>query len=113
MKTFIDYLKLKEMANYHPDEKKDGGKDSDPAVAVAKEALGHIIENRPELLIAFLNQYRNESDIKQILVKHKLDSFQDIRPKMNGHFNDKGLADRTGDEPEQIAHNSADGFNLR
>ena len=112
MKTFIDYLKLKEDASYNSDDKMDKSGNSDPAVAVAKEALEHIIQDRPELLIAFLNQYRNEPDIKQILVKHKIDSFQNIRPKMNGHFNDKGLGDRDGEEPEQIAGNSADGFNL-
>ena len=70
-----------------------------------------IIDSRPEIIIAFLNQQRNEPDIKRILNGFRLDSFPDVKSKLNGTFNDKGLGDRSGEE-EALYPNAADGYKV-
>lgn len=114
MKTFEEYVSLKEIASYNDDKSTDNHDEHDPqtkaSLNVAMEALNRIISTKPEIIISFLNQYRNEPDIKAILVRHKMDSFQDIKPKNNGNFTEKGLGDKTGREPEALAPNSADGY---
>ena len=114
MKTFEEYVSLKELASYDGEKPADSHNGHDPqskaALNVAMEALNRIIATRPEIVISFLNQYRNDPDIKAILVRHKMDSFQDMKPKMNGNYTEKGLGDKTGGEPEALAPNSADGY---
>jgi hypothetical protein len=117
MKTFMDYVRYHELASYdsEPKDNKEEKKDhiSESSLKVAKEALQLIMDTRPEILIAFLNQYRNEPDIKKILNNYKLDSFQDIRRKMHGSFAEKGLGSIDGEKPiddEEVHPNSADGY---
>ena len=119
MKTFLDYVKIKEMASYgvqdgeskNPDaENKLSMKDVDEATKLVMRALTQMMKTRPEVIVAFLNQHRMDPDIRQILNDKRLDSFSDIS-KPNGHADDKALGDRTGkEEGEEIAPNAADGY---
>lgn len=114
MKTFMEYLGLHEDAPSFIAEKKPNQTTEDANnMAIAVTALKHMLKTRPELVIAFLNQYRMEPEIREILNKNNLDSFVDIRKKMNNGFTDKGLGDRSGEEQgEEIKPPVADGFNL-
>jgi hypothetical protein len=112
MKTFEEFVVQKEVAAYDGESSSKDHNGYDPQskqnLDIAMDALKRIIDTRPEIIISFLNQYRNDPDIKAILTRHKLDSFQDMRPKMNPHFTEKGLGDKTGQEPDALAPHSAD-----
>jgi len=114
MKTFMEYLALNEDAPSYIAEKKPDQKHQDADnTAIAVMALKHLLKTKPEMIVAFLNQQRMDPDIREILNKHNLDAFLDIKKKMNGGFTDKGLGDRSGkEEGEQIRPPAADGFNL-
>lgn len=114
MKTFFEYLALYEDApSFIAEKKPDQGTEDANNMAIAVMALKHMLKTRPELVISFLNLHRMEPDIREILNKHNLDSFVDIRKKMNNGFTDKGLGDRSGSEGgEEIKPPVADGFNL-
>jgi len=115
MKTFGDYVSFRELASYEKSEKDAENQERDPksaqAVEIAMRAVQKILESRPEIIIAFLNQQRNEPDIKRMLNDFRLDSFPDVKSKQNGTFNDKGLGDRSGEE-EALYPNSADGYKV-
>lgn len=114
MKTFNDYLNMKEMAAYSADEQKPKGSmelddRSQASISAMKEALGEIMNTRPDMLVAFLNLHRTEADIKKILLKHKMDVFVDPKMKSCQHFKEKGLADEEG-RGNMVHPSSADGY---
>ena len=110
----MEYLVINEDAPSYIAEKKPDQKHQDADnTAIAVMALKHLLKTKPEMIIAFLNQQRMDPDIRQILNKHNLDSFLDIKKKMNSSFADKGLGDRSGQEQgEEITPPAADGFTV-
>jgi hypothetical protein len=114
MKTFMQFIGIREETASYISEKKPDQKTKDADnTAIVVAALKHMLKTRPEVIIAFLNQHRMDPDIREILNNHNLDAFLDIHKKMNGGFTDKGLADRTGQEGnDQITPPAADGFSL-
>ena len=88
MKTFNQYLNLKELASYDQEKAKDDNDDMDNSSASALEAvkrgLKKIIEIKPQEVVAFLNMHRMEPEIKDILNDYKLDAFQNIGRKQIG-----------------------------
>ncbi len=114
MKTFTDYISMMEIAAYTADEAEaKAGGELDPrsqaSMDAMKEALKHIMETRPDMLVAFLNLHRTDPDVKRILLKHKLDVFLDPKGKQDPDFKEKGLADEEG-EANMVSPNAADGF---
>ena len=114
MKTFMDYLGLTEDAPSFVAEKRPDQRQQDAdAMEIAATALRHLLKTKPEMIVAFLNQQRMDPDIRQLLNKHNLDAFLDVKRKVNNGFSDKGLGDRTGEEHgEEVKPPVADGFSL-
>lgn len=117
MKTFQQYINLKELASYdqEPVHHKDDDMDNSSASAleVVKRGLKKIIEIKPQEVVAFLNMHRMEPEIRDILQDYKLDSFQNIGRKHHGGMNEKGLGNEDGMKPkdrEELYPNSADGY---
>jgi hypothetical protein len=117
MKTFQQYLNIKEIASYDHEpihnKKNDMDQNSLASLEVVKRAIKKIMEIKPQELVAFLNQHRNDPEIKEILNDYKLDSFQNIGRKHHGGMNDdKGLGNFDGIKPndDELYPNAADGY---
>jgi hypothetical protein len=117
MKTFQQYINFKEIASYDHEPVYDKNDELDNSSASALEAvkkgIKKIMEIKPQAIVAFLNQYRTEPEIKNILTDYKLDSFQNIGRKHHGGMNEKGLGDQDGRKPkndEELYPNAADGY---
>ncbi len=112
MKSFTDYIAMKEIAVYGMDQAEDRPRDEDPqtqaSMAAVAESLKKIMKSRPEMVVAFLNLHRTDPDIKEILRKHNLDSFLDPKGSKRGDYRDKGLGDEEG-EANMLAPQAADG----
>jgi hypothetical protein len=118
MKTFHQYLNLKELASYdeEPVRNKDDEMDhkSSASLDVLKKAMKKMLEIKPQEIVAFLNQHRTEPEIRDILNDYKLDAFQNVGRKHHGGMNDDhGLGDVDGrkmKDEEELYPNAADGY---
>ena len=117
MKTFQQYLNLKELASYDQEPAKQNNDEMDNSSSSALEAVRRgikkMIEIKPQDVVAFLNTHRMEPEIKEILTDYKLDSFQNIGRKHHGGMNEKGLGNEDGTKPkddEEMHPNAADGY---
>jgi hypothetical protein len=117
MKTFQQYLNLKELAAYDHDpvvNSEDGmDEKSSSALEVVKKALKKMMDIAPQDIVAFLNQNRMKPEIRDILNDYRLDSFQNIGRKHHGGMNEKGLGNEDGRKPkhdEELYPNAADGY---
>ena len=117
MKTFQQYLNLKELASYDHDpvhnKKDDMDHKSASSLEVVKQAIKKMMEIKPQEIVAFLNQHRTEPEIRKILNDYKLDAFQNIGRKHHGGMNDdEGLGDVDGRKPidDELYPNAADGY---
>ena len=76
MKTFQQYLNLKELASYDHDpvvNSEDGmDEKSSSALEVVKKALKKMMDIAPQDIVAFLNQNRMKPEIRDILNDYNL-----------------------------------------
>ena len=72
MKTFQQYLNLKELASYDHDpvhnKKDDMDHKSASSLEVVKQAIKKMMEIKPQEIVAFLNQHRTEPEIRKIQI---------------------------------------------
>jgi hypothetical protein len=125
MKTFQDYISLKELATYNVDDNFDDSNQSssDPnsekAFSAAMQAFEMVMSKNSKAASQFLNHMSElMPEIKSILQQHGLDSFKDGNFKNNSKNRkliSKGLADVSPDDVKDhdvdvLATNSADSF---
>ena len=128
MKTFQDYLSLKELAAYDVGTNVLGKSsldvDSEKALTAAIQAFDIVMSKNSQAAVRFLNQMSEVMpEIKTILQQHGLDSFKDGNFKMDmrkaatkgRRVISKGLADVSPDDVKNhgtdvLATNSADSF---
>ena len=73
MKTFMQFIGIREETASYISEKKPDQKTKDADnTAIVVAALKHMLKTRPEVIIAFLNQHRMDPDIREILNNHNL-----------------------------------------
>jgi len=116
MKSFGDYVAMREVATFKGEKMKVRGDDaldprSEASIKAMREAIRELMDSRPEVLVAFLNLHRADDDIKRILVNNNLDSFLVPKGKCPPDYKDSGLGDEEG-EAQMIHPHSADGFNM-
>lgn len=116
MKTFQDYITLKE--NDAADHA--GSEDSDKAHDAAMQAFEIVLTKNSKAAARFLNDIAEVTpEIKTILQQHGLDSFKDFNSHDRSKRNKKGIiskglgdvsTDDVKDGHDVIATNSADSF---
>jgi hypothetical protein len=110
MKTFAEYVSVREMASYDQDPKAKA-EQSNQAVEVAMKAVKKILGSKPEILISFLNLQRTDPAVKEVLDEFGLDAFPNVKDKLNMSYDDEGLGYRNGEE-EALHPNAADGYHV-
>ena len=118
MKTFTDYIAMREMAAYDQDSldaknafKQELDPQSEASMQAARESIMSIMDSRPDMIIAFLNHHRTDPDIKKILMKHNLESFVDPKKIAKQDYKEKGLGDYEG-EQNTVHPNAADAITV-
>lgn len=128
IKTFQDYVVLKELSAYDVGTnilgKSNLDTDSEKALTAAMQAFEIIMSKNSQMAAQFLNRMSEVMpEIKSVLQQHGLDSFKDASFKTNMRkaatkgrkYISKGLADVSPDDVKNhgtdvLATNSADSF---
>lgn len=117
MKTFQDYISLKEF-NDDNDDQSSFDSNSEKAFLAATQAFEMVMSKNSKAASQFLNHMSEVMpEIKSILQQHGLDSFKDgnFKNSRNRKLVSKGLADVSPDDVKNhdvdvLATNSADSF---